>query len=88
MAKKLTAEHLRYGSVSLLAKLIGVEISQVSAWFNSDRQITSQNLSRIANALGVSVLEAESAIGARRSDRRKLKIINQEILEKIKEAQT
>ncbi len=85
-AKQLTSNHLRYGSVSLLAKLIGIEISQVSAWFNTDRQISHQNLVKMSNALGISIEEVCAAVGDRRSDRRKSREINQEILEKTKEA--
>lgn len=83
----LTADHLRHGSVSRLAALCGMEASQISAWFNSDRRISHQNLMRIADCIGISIAEVNAAVNDRRNDLRRVRRINQDILDKTKEAQ-
>ncbi len=76
---KLTPEHLRYGSVSALSRLLSIEVSQISAWFGTDRKITQQNLQRIADSMNLSVDAVAQAIADRQNDRKRAKQINEEI---------
>jgi len=87
MIKRLTVDHLRYGSVSTLSKLLGIKPSQLSAWFNTDRQINSQNLERIARLIGITTSEVNGAATDRRQNLALIKRLNQDIDEYIKEAQ-
>lgn len=87
MTQRLTKDHLRYGSVSTLAVLLGIKASQLSAWFNTDRQINPHNLERIAEAIGISIADVNAAVIDRRNDLQRVRRINQEILKNTKEAQ-
>ncbi|MDR1452176.1 MAG: XRE family transcriptional regulator [Helicobacteraceae bacterium] len=51
--KRLIKDKLGYGGISAAAAKLGVHINTVSRWANGDCSITSQNVVRLAEILGV-----------------------------------
>lgn len=84
---QLSYDHLREGSITLLAELTGVNGVQLSMWFNTARQPNRQSIQRLSQAIGVSEAEVLQAIDERRAAVAASRQINEAIKQAIAERQ-
>lgn len=76
---QLTSDHLKYGSLKLLAEITGIRYVQLSGWFNSRRFPSDQNVQKIAQAMRIDEQFVRQAILDRRAERDHLRILNRDL---------
>ena len=84
---QLSYDHLREGSITLLAELTGFNGVQLSMWFNTARQPNRQSIQRLSQVMGVSEAEIIRAIDDRRAAVAASKRLNEAIKQAIAERQ-
>lgn len=80
---QLDYQHLREGSVTLLAELTGFNSVQLSMWFNTNRQPNRQSIQRLSQTTGVPEADVMRAIDDRRADVAAARKINEAIEQAI-----